>query len=106
MPIRSAISAPGSAGLLLEQHSGLLGGGTGAAELGPLLFRLAGDPHPPATERRLELDLGRGAGAGVIRPQPPGLAALAGDPAVQGEPDGVQQRGLARARLTVQQEQP
>ena len=42
----------------------------------------------------------------MIRAQPPGLAALAGNPAVQGEPDGVQQRGLARARLAVQQEQP
>ena len=74
--------------------------------LAAFLFRLAGDPHPAAAERRLELDLGRGARRGVIRAQPPGLAALAGDPAVQGEPDGVEQRGLARARLAVQQEQP
>ena len=106
LPYPGGDGVPGSAGELLEQHLRLLGRGAGPAKLGAFLLRLAGDPHPPAAERRLELDLGRRARRGVIRAQPPGLAALAGHPAVQGEPDGVKQRGLARPGLAVQQEQP
>ena len=97
--------APRAAVGLLEQELGLLGGGPAAPPLGALLLGLAGDAHPAAAHGRLELDLGRRAGRRVIRAQPPGLAALAGNPAVQGEPDRVQQRGLARAGLAVQQEQ-
>jgi hypothetical protein len=41
----------------------------------------------------------------VVGAQPPGGAALPRDPAVEGEGDRVEQRGLARAGLAVQQEQ-
>ena len=97
--------SPRAAVRLLEQDLGLLGGGPAAPPLRALLLGLAGDAYPAAAHGRLELDLGRRAGRRVIRAQPPGLAPLAGDPAVQGEPDRVQQRGLARAGLAVQQEQ-
>src|SRR5581483_7330105 len=96
---------PGPVGELLEQDLRLLGGGAGAAALGPLLLRLAGDAHPAPAEGHLEAYLGRRAGRGVIRAEPARLAPLAGDPAVEGEPDRVEQRGLARAGLAVQQEQ-
>ena len=106
LPSAGGDGLPGRAGELLEQDLRLLGGGAGAAELGALLLGLAGDPHQAAADGGLEPDLGRRARSRVIRAQPPGLAALAGDPAVQREPDGVEQGGLARARLAVQQEQP
>ena len=95
MPIRSAISASASPTRVdgaqdppVSSSSSDLrrrGRGAGAAELGSFLFRLTGDPQPAPAERRLEADLGGGAGRGVVRAEPARLVPLAGDPAVEGE---------------------
>ena len=96
---------PGGAVGLFQDDLGVLGGSAAAPALGAFLLGAAGDTHPAAAERGLELDLGRHVGRGVVRAQPPGLAALARDLTVEGEPEGVEQGGLARAGLAVQQEQ-
>src|SRR5262249_24732481 len=101
------LDLPGVGGALLEADRGLLPGGPAARLLLPVLFRPAGDAQAAAADRRLKLDLGRGGEAevGVVRAQPPGGAPLPRYPSVPGERDRVEQRGLARAGLAVQQEQ-
>ena len=71
-----------------------------------VLLRPAGDAQAAAADRRLELHLGRGARRRAWSERSRlARAALPGHPAVEGERDRVEQRGLARAGLAVQQEQ-
>ena len=60
----------------------------------------------PSAEGHLELDLGADRRVGVVGPQAPRAAADTRHPAVQREADAVEQGGLARPRLAVEQEQP
>ena len=74
--------------------------------LGPLVLRIAGDGEADGADGGLEGDFGAGVWVGQIATQPLGVVADAGDAPEQRERHGIQQGGLARARLAVQQEQP
>src|SRR6185437_10142152 len=99
------LDLPGTRRPLLQADRSLLPGSSEARLLRALLFRSAGDSQAAPADRRLQLDLGRSARCGVVGTEPLGDAALPRHPPVQGERDRVEQRGLARARLTVKQEQ-
>jgi hypothetical protein len=111
--LRVCLAGPGGlvlpatrGGRLVQPYRGLRPRRPGTALLGPLPFRRPGDPQPPAADGQLELDLGADVPGGVVRAQPPGLAAFPRYPPVQRERYRVQERRLARAGLAVQQEQP
>ena len=97
---------PGAVHLLLEQHPGLLRAGALTSPPGPVLSRGPGDAHASTGQGDLEADLGAELTRSVVGPQPGRLAPLPRDGAVEGEADRVQQRGLARSCLAVQEEQP
>ena len=65
----------------------------------------AGDPEPPGAGGELERDARHGIRPGVVAAQP-ALGARAGHVGVEGEADGVEQAGLARAGGPVDEEEP
>ena len=91
---------------LLDDDLGLLLGGAGAAQLGPLPGRAtAGCAASRPRIVTSSVTDGPAAGRGVVAAQAAGAVALAGDLAVEGEAEGVEDGGLARAGRPVDQEQ-
>ena len=84
---------------------GGLGGEAVPAPFGPLVLGRPGQPVPDAADRELQADAGRGVRRGEMRAQPVLGGLLAGQPAVQRERDGVQDRGLAGPGRSLEQEQ-
>ena len=76
-----------------------------AAQLRPLLRRPPHDPQPPPAQRDLQLDLRAHARIGVVRAQASVARSRARHLPVEREADRVEQGGLARARVAVQQEE-
>ncbi len=76
-----------------------------AALLRPLVLRAACQPQPLPLHRQFQHDLGGGLGFRRVATEPFDVAARARHRAVERESDGVQQRGLARAGVAVQQEE-
>ena len=103
--MRVLTGAQSVAGPALHGQLGLLGGPALTTLLGPLLLGAADDPQPLGAEGHLAGDLGADVGAGMVAAEPLLLAAGTGDRAVEGEHDGVEQGGLARAGGAPQQEQ-
>ncbi len=106
--VGAAEAVPGAGGrvVLAQPGLGLLGGEAGAAPLGPLLGRAAGDLQPPVAHGQFEEDLGVRADGGVVAAQGgAGGLADAGHASVEGEADGVEDGGLARAGRPVEQEE-
>ena len=97
---------PVGPGPALHGELGLLGRPAVAALLGPLLLGTADHAEPFAAEGDLAGDLGADVGAGVVAAEPLLLPARARHRAVEREHDGVEQRRLAGAGRTPEQEQP
>ncbi len=85
---------------------GLLLDGAGAPHLGTFVFGTAFEDDPPARDGGFEPDPRCDTGRSVVGEQAPAVGAGPGNSAVQGEGHGVEDRCLARARLSVEQKQP
>ncbi len=105
--VRLAEGVPAALGVVSAQPAlRLLHGEALAPLLGARLGGAPGDFQAAAADGEFELDLGRQAGGRVVAAQGrAGALAGAGDRSVEGEADGVQDGGLARAGGPVEEEE-
>ena len=83
----------------------LLAGQPGATLLGPVPGGGADHSEAAVGQRDVQLDPRREPSWGLVGSQPPGVVAVAGDGAVQGEAHGVEDAGLPGAGGTGEQEE-
>ena len=103
-PHASGPGNPLTVDALTQHHLRLVAGHARAARLRPLLLGSSGDLEPAAGHCEVELHLGRRTGRGMVGAQPLRPVAFAGHLPVQGEPDCVEQGGLACPRRASKQE--
>jgi hypothetical protein len=89
-----------------ELCRGLLADHAGPPLLGPVVRRRAADAVDPGARLEHQVDEGFHRGVRVLAVQPVGARVAAGQPAVQGVDDRVDDRRLARARRSLEQEHP
>ena len=92
--------------LPLEVDAGPLPGHPAAAPLGPVVLRRTADAVAHTAHRELERDLRADLGGGEVRAHPGRVPAIAGQAAVQGEGDRIEDRGLPDAGRALEEEQP